>query len=99
MLRKFTRALLAVAALAAPTSSGKKDLNETPGLNPETIRSYMLDRAANVDKLPVLIEEISSIQKMALRGEKLSTCVVATRAEGPSGISLFYFVFSPDGRT
>jgi hypothetical protein len=84
--------------LAALCCCGQGDPNATPGFNRETVRGYMLERASSVDKRPVIIQEISPIQKTVLHGENLLTCAVAVRAEGPAGFSLYYFVFSPDGR-
>ena len=98
MLQKITRIILAVALLTTLSSCGRNDPNETPGFNRNTIRGYMFERAATVDKRPIIIEEISPIQKIVLHGETLSTCAVATRTDGPSGTYLYYFVFAPDHR-
>jgi hypothetical protein len=97
MLQKLIPRTLVVLILLVLCSCGPNDPNATPGFNRDTVREYMLERASTIDRRPVMIEEISPIQKVVLHGESLLTCAVAVRSDGSSGTALYYFVFSPEG--
>jgi hypothetical protein len=81
----------------ALSSCNKSDPNGVDGFNKTLIAGYALKRAANQDKLPVIIETVSKTQKITLHGEVLLTSVVAERGEGLAQQRLVYFVAKPTG--
>jgi hypothetical protein len=81
------------------SSCNKSDPNGNEGFNKTLITGYALKRAAQQDKLPVIIEAVSDTQKITLHGEVLLTSVVAEKGEGLAQQHLVYFVAKTTGAT
>jgi hypothetical protein len=84
--------LVLATALCGLSSCNKSDPNGSDGFNKTLIAGYALQRAAKMEKLPIIIESVSDTQKITLHGEDLLTSVVAEKGEGLAQHRLVYFV-------
>jgi hypothetical protein len=77
--------------------SGTKisDPNGTSYFNKNIVRQYMLSRAAEHEKLPVIIDAVSDTQKVKLHGEELLTSAVSVQGDGLAQHYTVYFVTKP----
>lgn len=85
------------AAMCAMSSCNKSDPFGTASFNKTVVAGYALERAATLEKLPVIIETVSDTQRITLHGEALLTAVVAEKVEGLTQQRLLYFVSKATG--
>jgi hypothetical protein len=97
-MNKLLLNLALTAGIFAMSSCNKSDPFGTDGFNKNLISGYALQRAATVEKRPVIIDSVSDTQKMTLHGEVLLTSVVAERGEGLGQQRLLYFVSKTTGK-
>jgi hypothetical protein len=69
----------------------------TATFNRNLVKAYMLARAVD-NKKPILIEDISSIQRITLHGESLLTAVCSIKGEGFAQHYLIYFIARGDNQ-
>jgi hypothetical protein len=72
------------------------DPNGTSHFNKNLVREYMFSRAAEHEKLPIIIDAISDTQKIKLHGEELLTSAVSVQGDGLAHYTM-YFVTAPTG--
>lgn len=90
-MNKLLSNLALAAGIFALSFCDKADPNGTAGFNKTVIAGYALQRAATVEKRPVIIDSVSDTQKITLHGEGLLTSVLAEKGEGLAQQRLVYF--------
>jgi len=73
------------------------DPNGTSRFIKNVVREYMFSRAAEHDKLPIIIDAISDTQKIKLHGEEFLTSAVSVQGDGLAQHYTLYFVTEPTG--
>ena len=68
------------------------DSAATPQFSKVLVKRYMLERAARMEKQPIIIEEVSNVQKITLHGEDYLAAVCSIKGEALAQHYLIYFV-------